>query len=71
MLRAPGGVVPGRWALTIAGKQIEDPETLGKDPKALEKFIWEVTGRRDIEFTDWHYLTAARSVSTGEALVLE
>jgi hypothetical protein len=35
-------------------------DTLSKDTAALERFVKETTGRYDLEFVRWEYLTCHR-----------
>jgi hypothetical protein len=55
LIRPPGQKNSDRWAFTIGGRKIEDPDRLGQDSKALEKFIRETTQRQDIEITRWDH----------------
>jgi 2-polyprenyl-6-methoxyphenol hydroxylase-like FAD-dependent oxidoreductase len=49
-----------RWAITIGGSKIEDPDKLAQDVKAIEQYIREKTRREDIEITRWECHTSHR-----------
>jgi hypothetical protein len=59
-LRAPNRVGSKRCPIMVAGKQLKNPERLYEDPKELEKFFVELTGRTDIKFEKWEYLAGYR-----------
>jgi hypothetical protein len=60
-LRGPD-VVGGKYFAFIGGGNFTEQEAvaIGSDTGAAERFIREASGRKDLEFSHWQYLTAHR-----------
>jgi hypothetical protein len=58
LIRTP--CIAGSDSLPIyaIGEGIENAEALARDPDAMEAFIKEFSGRHDLQFVRWDYLTA-------------
>lgn len=63
-LRAPDGTDNPYFALIggAPGHSEAEARAIGDDPVRCEQFFRDVTGRTDIEFGKWIYLTAHRCV---------
>jgi hypothetical protein len=62
MIRRPSSYNSNSFSIQAGGRDIVDPDALAADTNAMEQFVKEVTGRSDLEFVKWEYLTSHRSV---------
>jgi hypothetical protein len=61
-LRAPTRVGSNRWSFFLIGAKLQNEDSLAKSPEAFEHFFHEATGRTDVVFSNWDYLTVHRYV---------
>jgi hypothetical protein len=60
LIRTPFIIGADALPLLIMGKDIENPDALASDTSAMERFIREVAGGRDLDFVRWDYLASHR-----------
>jgi hypothetical protein len=63
IIRTPFIIGSDALPLHIMGKGLENADELVKDTLAMERFIREVAGGRDLEFVRWDYLASHRSAN--------
>jgi hypothetical protein len=61
-LRAPTRVGSNRWSFFLIGAKLQNEDSLAKSPEAFERFFQQATGRTDVVFSNWDYLTVHRYV---------